>query len=91
MANLLQTTRKASTTYYGTLHLEIARYVALAHRAKFSVPWNISRFVGQPPVHLLKAGVVPANASPRTSPTKPKVAPGAPNLPTPKKVEPMKF
>ncbi|KIJ51427.1 hypothetical protein M422DRAFT_26843 [Sphaerobolus stellatus SS14] len=88
---IILTTRKASTTYYGTLHLEISRYVALAGRAKFNVPWNIARIVGQPPAHLLKVGVVPANASPRSSPTKPKVAPGAPNLPTPKKVEPMKF
>ncbi|KAI0789852.1 armadillo-type protein [Abortiporus biennis] len=41
--------RKASTTYYPTLHLEISRYISLALQASFELPWSISRLIGHPP------------------------------------------
>ena len=82
-----QTTRKASTTYYATLHLEIARYVALAGRARFELPWTLARLVGPPPAAMLR-GAKSRGGSPRTSPAKSR---GAPSIPTPTKVEPIKF
>ncbi|KAG7098442.1 hypothetical protein E1B28_000393 [Marasmius oreades] len=46
--------RKASTTYYPTLHLELSRYVVYAGRAGFELPWTLSRLVGLPPASLCK-------------------------------------
>ena len=48
--------RKASTTYYPTLHLELARYVALMQAAspKGQLPHLIDRMVGLPPDNLRK-------------------------------------
>jgi len=48
--------RKASTIYYPTLHLEIARYIAAAGRAGYEIPWSVSRVVGSPPSGLRKSG-----------------------------------
>ncbi|THH03641.1 hypothetical protein EW145_g6122 [Phellinidium pouzarii] len=48
--------RKASTTYYPTLHLEIARYVYLALQARFELPWTLSRTIGAPPAGMAKPG-----------------------------------
>ncbi|KLO08801.1 hypothetical protein SCHPADRAFT_1000707 [Schizopora paradoxa] len=48
--------RKASTTYYPTLHLEIARYVHAAGQAQFELPWTISRLSGPPPAGMAKPG-----------------------------------
>ena len=92
-----QTARKASTTYYPTLHLEISRYMAFANRAGFEVPWTISRLVGLPPTALCKP------VSERRGRTLPTEAPGTPGkkrfagsaaaaaLPQPRKVTPMMF
>ncbi|KAF8525961.1 armadillo-type protein [Hysterangium stoloniferum] len=89
---IILTTRKASTTYYSTLHLEISRYVALAYRARFDVPWTVSRVLGMPPSHLCKPGVVSRNGSPRGSPNKSRSSnANPPTIPTPKKVDPIKF
>jgi hypothetical protein len=43
--------RKASTTYYPTLHLEIARYVSLLKLASPGgrLPHLIDKMVGSPP------------------------------------------
>ncbi|KAJ7762045.1 armadillo-type protein [Mycena maculata] len=87
--------RKASTTYYPTLHLELARYVVHAGRAGYELPWTVSRLVGVPPPAL--ARTPPAtqsapgagNGMPQGSPTK--RALGAPALPSPRKVEPLKI
>jgi hypothetical protein len=94
----MQTTRKASTSYYATLHLEVARYVALACRARFELPWNVSRMIGSPPPMVLRGGVQPdaksASGSPRGSPVKNRgvsVLGGPPKVPTPKRMEPIKF
>ncbi|KAL0576518.1 hypothetical protein V5O48_005463 [Marasmius crinis-equi] len=57
--------RKASTTYYPTLHLELARYVGHASRAGFELPWTLSRLVGLPPSQLCKN---PAPSSGRNTP-----------------------
>ncbi|KAI0635582.1 armadillo-type protein [Trametes polyzona] len=56
---ILSIARKASTTYYPTLHLEIARYVAAAGRSGLEIPWSLSRLVGQPPTAMRKLTVVP--------------------------------
>jgi hypothetical protein len=50
--------RKASTTYYPTLHLEIARYVSLLRLASPGgrLPHLIDKMVGSPPEHLRKFG-----------------------------------
>ncbi|KAJ7852060.1 armadillo-type protein [Mycena olivaceomarginata] len=87
--------RKASTTYYPTLHLELARYVAHCARAKYELPWPVSRLVGVPPPALAKNASSNAPSAggrstpaPQGSPTK---RGGAPMLPSPRKVEPMKI
>ncbi|THH29930.1 hypothetical protein EUX98_g4256 [Antrodiella citrinella] len=59
--------RKASTTYYPTLHLEIARYIAAAGRAGYEIPWSVSRLVGSPPSALRMSG--PATRSTKPEPT----------------------
>ncbi|KAH8831489.1 armadillo-type protein [Flagelloscypha sp. PMI_526] len=51
---ILLIARKASTTYYPTLHLEIARYVQSANDAGFELPWTVQRLVGKPPTQLCK-------------------------------------
>ncbi|KAF8313675.1 hypothetical protein DL93DRAFT_2058914 [Clavulina sp. PMI_390] len=55
---ILATTRKASTTYYPTLHLEIARYISHAASSGFELPWSLARYVGLPPSHVLLAGTL---------------------------------
>jgi len=52
---ILVTTRKASTAYYPSLHLEIARYVSYAARtAQYELPWSLARYIGLPPSHVMK-------------------------------------
>ncbi|EEB92106.1 hypothetical protein MPER_09435 [Moniliophthora perniciosa FA553] len=58
--------RKASTTYYPTLHLELARYIVHAGRAGFELPWTLSRLVGLPPAALCKNP--PPTSSGRSTP-----------------------
>ncbi|KDQ57071.1 hypothetical protein JAAARDRAFT_157150 [Jaapia argillacea MUCL 33604] len=85
--------RKASTAYYPTLHLEIARYISLAGQAGYELPWSISRMIGPPPAAMCKPGRSPKTPAqvqtPRSSPTKKGVA--KPVLPSPMKVEPIKM
>ncbi|KAJ7067210.1 armadillo-type protein [Mycena amicta] len=84
--------RKASTTYYPTLHLELARYVAHAGRAGYELPWTVSRLVGLPPAGMVKNQTVKSASgrnTPVASPTK--RSGGAPMLPSPRKVEPLKM
>ena len=88
VSTLSQTTRKASMTYYATLHLEIARYIAFVCRARFELPWTLSRLIGPPPTSMLRGGSKSKSGTPRNTPTK---SSGAPIIPTPKKVEPIKF
>ena len=49
--NGYQTMRKASTSYYPTLHLELARYVSLLRAASPNarLPHLIEKLVGSPP------------------------------------------
>ncbi|WVR07273.1 hypothetical protein IAU60_004314 [Kwoniella sp. DSM 27419] len=56
MDRILVTLRKASTTYYPTLHLELARYVALLRSAgeDGKLPYLIGKMVGPPPEHLTR-------------------------------------
>ncbi|KAI0661800.1 armadillo-type protein [Cubamyces menziesii] len=68
---ILSIARKASTTYYPTLHLEIARYVAAAGRAGHELPWGLSRLIGQPPTAMRKQVVAPPMHPSRSNPTTP--------------------
>ncbi|EIW57226.1 uncharacterized protein TRAVEDRAFT_168855 [Trametes versicolor FP-101664 SS1] len=70
---ILSIARKASTTYYPTLHLEIARYVSAAGRSGLEIPWSLSRIVGQPPTGMRKLHVAPPPPmhSSRSTPTTP--------------------
>ncbi|KAG8213095.1 armadillo-type protein, partial [Butyriboletus roseoflavus] len=89
--------RKASTAYYPTLHLELSRYIQWANLAKFELPWTVSRLIGPPPIVLCK--LRPSNSSkgdghsPHNSPTKKRIAApsGMLGFPPPNKVEAMKF
>ncbi|KAL1703593.1 armadillo-type protein [Schizophyllum commune] len=84
LERILLIARKASTTYYPSLHLEIARYVAHAMRAGYELPWTVSRLVGLPPAALCKNQYV---AQQQSSPSKR----GMPILPTPKKTDPIRM
>ncbi|EIW70912.1 hypothetical protein TREMEDRAFT_29011 [Tremella mesenterica DSM 1558] len=55
---ILVTFRKASTVYYPTLHLELARYVTLLRSASPSgrLPHLIDKLVGPPPETIRKRG-----------------------------------
>ncbi|KAJ3889015.1 armadillo-type protein [Lentinula edodes] len=68
---LILISRKASTTYYPTLHLELARYVAFAGRAQFELPWTVSRLIGLPPPGLCKNSVSPSLTSGKSTPATP--------------------
>ncbi|WWD17526.1 hypothetical protein CI109_101967 [Kwoniella shandongensis] len=58
MDRILVTFRKASTTYYPAVHLELARYVSLLQAASpgGKLPYLISKMVGPPPEELRKFG-----------------------------------
>ncbi|KZT02263.1 uncharacterized protein LAESUDRAFT_730448 [Laetiporus sulphureus 93-53] len=62
LEKILFMSRKASATYYPTLHLEIARYVAAAGRSGYELPWNISRVMGSPPSAMRKPPAPPPRA-----------------------------
>ncbi|KAI0264348.1 armadillo-type protein [Gloeopeniophorella convolvens] len=75
--------RKASTVYYPTLHLEIARYVDLASQARYELPWTLSRLIGPPPTGMGRSTKAARSQQPsRTAP---------PALPSPRRTEPLKF
>lgn len=65
---ILQIARKASTVYYPTLHLEIARFIHSAGMARYELPWSVGRLIGSPPTAMCKSPV-PASAK-NTSPSK---------------------
>jgi hypothetical protein len=101
--NAPQIARKASATYYPTLHLEISRYVAIAGKAGFEMPWTVSRLVGLPPNGCCKASARPPTTprgkssatqkTPRTEKSTRDASSyrhGAPSLPAPK-IEPIKL
>ncbi|KAG5635721.1 hypothetical protein H0H81_010299 [Sphagnurus paluster] len=81
--------RKASTTYYPTLHLELARYIDYAVCSGYELPYTVSRLIGTPPTALSRTGAPSRSAAPSrmTTPTKR----GGPTLPSPRKVEPIRF
>ncbi|TDL25630.1 hypothetical protein BD410DRAFT_784664 [Rickenella mellea] len=84
--------RKASIAYYPTLHLEVARYVTLAGLAGYELPWTVSRLIGPPPSAMCKPGRCPPRGQTRSAGNSPtKRAGGGPRLPTPKKIEAIKF
>ena len=90
---LLQVARKASTAYYPTLHLELSRYIMLVARSRFEIPWTVSRLIGPPPTAMCKPGKGSARGSPggQVTPSKRAVANGFVQLPSPQKIEPIKF
>ncbi|EGN98766.1 hypothetical protein SERLA73DRAFT_89764 [Serpula lacrymans var. lacrymans S7.3] len=94
LERIILVARKASTTYYPTLHLELARYIVLVGRSRYELPWTVSRLIGPPPTALSKLGR--SSRTPRegqdasSSPTK-RGAPGFVGIPSPKTIEPIKF
>jgi len=94
-----QISRKASTTYYPTLHLELARYIAYATRAAYELPYTVARLIGlPPPAYTKNPEAVPLPSSGRNTPSRgttpnrrPPGADGHPGLPSPVKIEPMRF
>nr|VWP00153.1 MRP-like transporter [Ganoderma boninense] len=90
--HIISVARKASTTYYPTLHLEIARYVASAGLSGVDVPWSLSRMIGQPPTAMRKHAFVaaptpvPVSLPPRTPPSR-----STPTTPTKRSVPPSGF
>ncbi|CAK5268292.1 unnamed protein product [Mycena citricolor] len=83
--------RKASATYYPTLHLELARYVAHCARAGYELPWPVSRLVGLPPAGLVKPKAGSSSGRSTPAPSSPTKRSGAPALPSPRRVEPLKM
>ncbi|KAJ3830049.1 armadillo-type protein [Lentinula raphanica] len=68
---LILISRKASTTYYPTLHLELARYLVFAGQAQFELPWTLSRLIGLPPSGLCKNPATAPSVSGRNTPVTP--------------------
>ena len=74
----VQISRKASTTYYPTLHLELSRYMAHASKAGYEIPWTVSRLMGPPPAALCRVAAAPAPLVGRSAPTTPTKRSAAP-------------
>ncbi|KAG6856907.1 hypothetical protein H0H87_012489 [Tephrocybe sp. NHM501043] len=91
LERIILISRKASATYYPTLHLELARYIDHAVNAGYELPYTVSRLIGAPPSGLARpAGS--GRATPGHSMTTPtKRGSGGPALPSPRKIEPLKF
>ncbi|KAG5339822.1 hypothetical protein C0989_003504 [Termitomyces sp. Mn162] len=77
---IILVSRKASTTYYPTLHLELARYIDHTINSGYELPYTVSRLIGAPPPALAKPVMTPA-----------KRGTGGPTLPSPRKIEPIKL
>ncbi|KIM84160.1 hypothetical protein PILCRDRAFT_818481 [Piloderma croceum F 1598] len=90
---ILLIARKASTTYYPTLHLELSRYITLVAQSRYEIPWTISRLIGPPPTAMCKPGKGSSRGSPggQVTPSKRAVANGFVELPNTPKIEPIKF
>ncbi|KAH7106293.1 armadillo-type protein [Auriculariales sp. MPI-PUGE-AT-0066] len=78
MERIIATARKASTAYYGTLHLEMSRYVSLAARAGFVFTPGFMALLGMPPTGMLKT----SDPHAPVTPSRLRTVPGAPKLPT---------
>ncbi|KAF9477186.1 hypothetical protein BDN70DRAFT_811098 [Pholiota conissans] len=100
LERIILISRKASTTYYPTLHLELARYIAYATRAGYEMPYTVARLIGLPPVSHQKPQSKPGpSGSGRNTPSgsRPPITPNrrapgdAPTLPSPRKVESLRF
>jgi hypothetical protein len=82
---ILLIARKASTTYYPTLHLEIARFLNLSGLARYDLPWTISRLFGPPPSALAVGRTTKPTAQ------SPQPARPVPALPSPRRSEPLRI
>jgi len=91
--NYLQISRKASTTYYPNLHLELARYIPYATRSGYELPYTVARLIGMPPAAHAKNPQ--ATNSGRNTPARRQSGTptkrSGPSLPSPRTVEPMTF
>ncbi|PFH52937.1 hypothetical protein AMATHDRAFT_45845 [Amanita thiersii Skay4041] len=96
LERIILISRKASTTYYPTLHLELARYIDHAIHAGYELPYTVSRLIGMPPPSLAKNPAA-ASASPGVlqnrngSPARSRGSGVPPSLPSPKQIEPIKL
>ncbi|KAF5382020.1 hypothetical protein D9615_004437 [Tricholomella constricta] len=90
LERIILISRKASATYYPNLHLELARYIDHAVRSGYELPYTVSRLIGAPPTALAKSG-----SSGRSTPAPPRhttpAKRGGPMLPSPRKIEPIRF
>ncbi|RDB25943.1 hypothetical protein Hypma_006681 [Hypsizygus marmoreus] len=88
LERIILISRKASTAYYPTLHLELARYIDHAVRSGYELPYTVSRLIGLPPSGLGKIASSHSTSSRLPTPTKRGTGP---TLPSPRKIEPIKF
>jgi len=70
IAYLLQGSRKASTVYYPTLHLEIGRYIQLVRESGMELPYGLQRMIGLPPITMCKPGYDAPISKPKGTPVK---------------------
>lgn len=90
LERIIMTGRRASTVYYPTLHLEIARYVQNAGLAGYDIPWAVSRIIGTPPSAMCRPGVrdAPPPVPSRTSTAHHRQSRTRPSSPTRKQAIP---
>ncbi|KAF6759877.1 armadillo-type protein [Ephemerocybe angulata] len=81
LERIILISRKASTTYYPTLHLELSRYVNHALNAGYEFPYTVSRLIGLPPVALAKNQTQPLQPPPRHASGMNKRSMGPPSTP----------
>ncbi|KAG6853991.1 hypothetical protein C0991_011855 [Blastosporella zonata] len=91
LERIILISRKASTTYYPTLHLELARYIDHAVNAGYELPYTVSRLIGVPPSGLARPAVPGRAMSAHIMSTPTKRGTGGPALPSPRKIEPIQF
>lgn len=88
LERIILISRKASATYYPTLHLELARYIDHAIRVGYELPYTVSRLIGAPPTGLTKSGSSRSSAPAHmTTPTKR----GGTMLPSSRNIDPINF
>lgn len=85
--------RKASMTYYPSLHLELSRYIAHALRAGCELPYTLSRLIGPPPPGLAVSVSSPTQGNPllRTLGATEPTNSGGPSLPSSRIIERIRF
>lgn len=65
----------------------------LVAKAKFELPWTVSRLIGPPPNAMCRPGKGSSRGSPggQVTPSKRPIANGFVALPNPERIEPLRF